>query len=475
MVFSSAIFLFAFFPAVFFLYHLIPGLKEKNIILIIASLIFYSFGQPKYIVLLFASVLINYAAGFVLCSESAHRKAALAVAVVLNVGLLSVFKYLDFAVGNINSISGASIPLPGIVLPIGISFYTFQGMSYVIDVYRDRTLGTKNFGKLLLYISFFPQLIAGPIIKYHDVSAMIDDRKCTMEDTAAGIRRFIIGLSKKLLLANTAGAVADQVFSLDGGSLDIRIAWLGAVCYTLQIYFDFSGYSDMAIGMGRVFGFRFLENFNYPYVATTIKEFWRRWHISLSSWFRDYLYIPLGGSYCSKLRTNFNKFVVFLTTGLWHGANWTFVLWGLWHGLFSILEDIGIVPAKKLEKSAAGRLAGHVYVMLVVILGFVLFRAETLQQAGVMFSQMFAGFSFTPETDQILHDLLSASNLFMILLAVVLSVDWLPKIRGRIGTLSEKTQLIWSAAAYGAVFVLFIYDILNLSQASFNPFIYFQF
>lgn len=475
MVFSSAIFLFLFFPLAFILYHIVPGLKAKNIVLIIVSLIFYSFGQPKYMILLFASVLINYIAGFLLCSDGPHRKAVLAVAVVLNVGLLSVFKYLDFAVDNINALFGAEIPLPGIVLPIGISFYTFQGMSYVIDVYRDRSMGTKNFAKLLLFISFFPQLIAGPIIKYHDIAEMIDDRRCTAADTAAGLRRFIIGLSKKLLIANTAGAVADQVFALDGGNLDARIAWLGAVCYTLQIYFDFSGYSDMAIGMGRIFGFRFLENFNYPYTATTIKEFWRRWHISLSSWFRDYLYIPLGGSYCSKLRTNFNKFVVFLTTGLWHGANWTFVLWGLWHGLFSILEDVGIVPARKLEKGIAGRIAGHIYVMLVVILGFVLFRAETLGQAGVMFSSMFTGFDFTPEKNLILHNLLSTTNIAMILLAVLFSVDWLPRIQKRIGVLSEKKQFAWSAAAYAAVFILFIYDILNLSQATFNPFIYFQF
>ena len=257
MVFSSAIFLFVFFPAVFILYHLVPGLKAKNIILIIASLIFYSFGQPKYLLLLLISVFINYAAGWMLTGEK-YRKQILAIAVILNVGLLSVFKYLDFAVGNINSLFGASLPLsPGIVLPIGISFYTFQGMSYIIDVYRDRSMGTRNFTKLILYISFFPQLIAGPIIKYHDVAAMIDARQCTPEKTASGLRRFIIGLSKKLLLANTAGAVADQVFALNADSMDIRIAWLGAICYTLQIYFDFSGYSDMAIGHGKNFRFSF--------------------------------------------------------------------------------------------------------------------------------------------------------------------------------------------------------------------------
>ncbi len=471
MVFSSAIFLFVFFPVVFLLYHVVPGLKVKNIILIAASLIFYSFGQPKYLILLFVSVIINYIAGCILCGKGPHRKIALAVAVVLNIGLLSVFKYLDFAMENINALFGTEIPLPGIVLPIGISFFTFQGMSYVIDVYREPEIGTKNFAKLLLYISFFPQLIAGPIIKYHDVSEMIDNRRCTPEDTAIGLRRFIIGLSKKLLLANTAGAVADQVFALDSGSLDIRIAWVGAICYTLQIYFDFSGYSDMAIGMGRIFGFRFLENFDHPYVSTSIQEFWRRWHISLSSWFRDYLYIPLGGSYCSRRRTVFNKFVVFLTTGLWHGANWTFVLWGLWHGVLLMLEEINFIPRKKIE----GHVVGHVYTLLAVTLGFVLFRADTLGQAGMMYVQMFTGFHFTPETNLILNDLLSKSSVFLILAGIILSVDWIAKIRGKLTDAQEKTKRFWETASYVGVFVLFLYDVLNLSQTTFNPFIYFQF
>ncbi|MBR5228785.1 MAG: MBOAT family protein, partial [Firmicutes bacterium] len=402
MVFSSAIFLFVFFPTVFILYNVAPSLKIKNLLLTAASLIFYSFGQPEYLILLLASVVINYISGYLLCGSSANRKAVLAVSVVLNLGILSVFKYLDFAIHNINSLFGAGIPMAGIVLPIGISFFTFQGMSYVIDVYRDPSLGTKNFAKLLLYISFFPQLIAGPIVKYHDVAAMIDDRKCSMEMTAKGLRRFILGLTKKLLFANAMGAIADQVFSLSAEGLDARIAWIGAVCYSLQIYFDFSGYSDMAIGMGKIFGFTFLENFDHPYVASTIQDFWRRWHISLSSWFRDYLYIPLGGSYCSKGRAAFNKIVVFFTTGLWHGANWTFIVWGMWHGLFSMLETMGIIPAKKLQN----RFLGHVYTLMVVMLGFVLFRADTFAQAGLIFKNMFTGFTFTPATNQILHDLL---------------------------------------------------------------------
>jgi alginate O-acetyltransferase complex protein AlgI len=493
MVFSSAIFLFCFFPAIFIIYHIVPGITAKNIILILASLIFYSFGQPVYLLLLLASVMINYIGGVLIHAGHNSSRISLAVTLILNLALLGVFKYAGFAVENINRMAHTSLPVPDIVLPIGISFFTFQGMSYIVDVYRDRTLYTGNFAKLLLYISFFPQLIAGPVIKYHDVSEMIDDRHCTLEDTSIGIRRFIIGLSKKLLLANTAGAVADSVFTADSSSLDIRLAWLGAVCYTLQIYFDFSGYSDMAIGMGRIFGFRFLENFNYPYVSTSIKEFWRRWHISLSSWFRDYLYIPLGGSYCSKFRTNINKFIVFFTTGLWHGANWTFVLWGLWHGMFSILEDTGIIPARKFSSSRTGRFIGHIYTMLVVILGFTLFRADSLGSACTIFKAMFSGFAISAESSFLLNSLLTRTNVSVLILAVILSVDWLPRLERRLAVKlrtdigsdasSDEDVITYTAPApvalevisYVGVFALFIYDVLNLSQATFNPFIYFQF
>jgi len=527
MVFSSAIFLFVFFPTVFILYHVLPSLKAKNLLLTAASLIFYSFGQPQYLLLLLTSVIVNYISGVLLCGSTSHRKKILAVAVILNLSMISVFKYLDFALTNVNAIFKTAIPLPGIVLPIGISFFTFQGMSYVIDVYRDKSMGTKNFGKLLLYISFFPQLIAGPIVKYHDVAAMIDDRRCTVEMTAKGLRRFVIGFAKKLLFANATGAIADQVFSLGAESLDARIAWIGAICYSLQIYFDFSGYSDMAIGMGKIFGFTFLENFDHPYTASTIQDFWRRWHISLSSWFRDYLYIPLGGSYCSKGRAAFNKIVVFFTTGLWHGANWTFIVWGMWHGMFQMLETFGIIPGKKLQN----RFIGHVYTLMVVILGFVLFRAETFSQAGLIFKNMFTGFTFTPSTDQILHDILTNYNIFMIVMAMLLCIDWLKIIRNRTGIADERAmegdiikngEIIKTGGIYGdrgaigtadgaadssihagadgsaansaakkivstgfvsvleiisyaAVFAVFIYCLLNLSQATFNPFIYFQF
>lgn len=517
MVFSSAIFLFVFFPAVFVLYRVVPGIPAKNMLLILASLVFYSFGQPQYLLLLLLSVLVHYVSGLLLCSRAAAEGPRagtagtwiLALTVVFDLGILGIFKYLDFTVNNVNQLLGTQLPLPGITLPIGISFFTFQGLSYAVDVYRDRTQGTRSFFHLLLYISFFPQLIAGPIVKYHDVSRMIEERRTTPELTASGLRRFIMGLSKKLLVANTAGAVADQVFGLDAGILDFRLAWLGAVCYSLQIYFDFSGYSDMAIGLGRIFGFRFLENFNYPYVSRSIQEFWRRWHISLSSWFRDYLYIPLGGSFCSRARGNRNRLIVFFTTGLWHGASWTFVLWGLWHGMFLILENEGIIPVKKMQRTAGGRAFAHLYVLLVVVLGFTLFRAESLGQAGMMFSAMFTGFQSSAETAVLLQELLTPSTVFWILAGMVLSVDLLPRLRRCLGvrddrlvddgpgvvrcmedgSLAEpwqqpalqadtaegrKAKAAEFLASAGALLLL-VLCILNLSQTGYNPFIYFQF
>ena len=468
MVFSSPIFLFVFLPATYLGYRLLPGLAWRNAWLTLASLVFFSFGQLPYLALLLVSVAINYLFGLWLQMGSRRRLAA-GLAAAANLLLLGVFKYVDFVISTVNSLTGAGLALTGIVLPIGISFYTFQGMSYVIDVYRRPEWGTRNPGKLLLYISFFPQLIAGPIVIYHDVADQIDRRELTPELTLSGLRRFILGFGKKILLANSTGEVADAVFALSAGELDFRLAWLGAVCYTLQIYFDFSGYSDMAIGLGRLFGFRFLENFNLPYSARSIKEFWRRWHISLSSWFRDYLYIPLGGNRKGRARTNLNKLIVFFATGLWHGANWTFVLWGLWHGLFSTLEGVGAIP-KRLTQSRLGRL----YTMLVVILGFTLFRAETLTQAGVMFQAMFTGFALTPERTLTLLALLDAKTACLLVLALLFAFG-IPQ------TLWEKCrerglpQCVGSASAalgYGALFGV---SVLTLAGATFNPFIYFQF
>ena len=334
MVFSSAIFLFCFLPAVFLLYRLPFGRRWQNALLACASLVFYAFGNLHYVPLFLLSVLLNYATGLLLGGRLQRSKPLIALNIVLNLGILCVFKYTDFLIGNANALFGLTLKPVGLILPIGISFYTFQGLSYTIDVYRKPEEYSRSFLKLLLYISFFPQLIAGPIVRWGDIAAQIDERVCTPEKTSAGIRRFLVGLGKKLLLADTAAIAADAIFA---ASLpDARLAWLGGICYSLQIYFDFSGYSDMAIGMGRMFGFSLKENFLFPYTADSIRDFWRKWHISLSTWFREYLYIPLGGSRCSRARAALNRLIVFFCTGLWHGANWTFVLWGLGHGLAAV-------------------------------------------------------------------------------------------------------------------------------------------
>ena len=469
MVFSSAVFLFIFLPVVFVLSRVLPGIRAKNILLLIASLLFYAFGEPVYILLMLASILVNFTAGRLLplCGKGLD-KLVLALAVVLNLGMLSLFKYTDFFLTTVNQVFSLEIPLTGIALPVGISFFTFQGLSYVIDVYRDREMCAKSIVKLALYISLFPQLIAGPIVIYHDVANQIDHRETTPELTADGIRRFVLGLGKKLLLANTAGRMADLVFTATAQQLDIRVAWLGALCYCLQIYFDFSGYSDMAIGLGRMFGFQFLENFDYPYVSSSIKEFWRRWHISLSSWFRDYLYIPLGGNRKGKLRTEVNKGIVFFCTGLWHGASWNFVLWGLWHGVFIILEDL-------LPKGGKVRRAiGHVTTPLIVLLGFVLFRADTLGDAGRIFSQMFTGVDFTLQSDALLRNLLSPLNILTVVLGTAFSLPLLPKVKAYAQG-EGKAAAALRAGSYLACGGLFLLCVMNLAGSAFNPFIYFRF
>ena len=469
MVFSSAVFLFIFLPVVFILSRVLPGIRAKNILLLIASLLFYAFGEPVYILLMLASILVNFTAGRLLplCGKGLD-KLVLALAVVLNLGMLSLFKYTDFFLTTVNQVFSLEIPLTGIALPVGISFFTFQGLSYVIDVYRDREMCAKSIVKLALYISLFPQLIAGPIVIYHDVANQIDHRETNPELTADGIRRFVLGLGKKLLLANTAGRMADLVFTATAQQLDIRVAWLGALCYCLQIYFDFSGYSDMAIGLGRMFGFQFLENFNYPYVSSSIKEFWRRWHISLSSWFRDYLYIPLGGNRKGKLRTEVNKGIVFFCTGLWHGASWNFVLWGLWHGVFIILEDL-------LPKGGKVRRAiGHVTTPLIVLLGFVLFRADTLGDAGRIFSQMFTGVDFTLQSDALLRTLLSPLNILTVVLGTSFSLPLLPKVKAYAQG-EGKAAAALRAGSYLACGGLFLLCVMNLAGSAFNPFIYFRF
>lgn len=476
MVFSSLEFLCVFLPVVLVLYSILPGLRVKNALLIIASLAFYAYGEPMYVLIMLGSVLVNYVLAVIIGrseNKPIAKKAVMVLDVAANLGVLAVFKYADFFIGTVNDICKTNIPLPQITLPIGISFFTFQALSYVVDVYRGDCETQKNPFKLLLYISFFPQLIAGPIIKYHDVCDALSDRKQTFEDTAVGIRRFIYGLGKKVLIANAAGKVADILFTTDISDINIISAWIAAIAYMLQIYFDFSGYSDMAIGLGRMFGFRFAENFDHPYGSLSIKEFWRRWHISLSTWFKEYLYIPLGGNRKGKVRTSINKIIVFFTTGLWHGANWTFVVWGLYHGFFLLLEDY-VPKLKKLPK-----VLGHIYCVLVVCIGFVIFRADDMGQACAMIAKMFTGLSFSAQSVSLVWQVLTPYSIAMIIVGILLAAP-VPMlydklvVSGRIMK-SERSRNAGSAIAYVLSLALVAWCILRLSGNTYNPFIYFRF
>ena len=385
---------------VFLLYRLPFGRRWQNALLACASLVFYAFGNLHYVPLFLLSVLLNYATGLLLGGRLQRSKPLIALNIVLNLGILCVFKYTDFLIGNANALFGLTLKPVGLILPIGISFYTFQGLSYTIDVYRKPEEYSRSFLKLLLYISFFPQLIAGPIVRWGDIAAQIDERVCTPEKTSAGIRRFLVGLGKKLLLADTAAIAADAVFA---ASLpDARLAWLGGICYSLQIYFDFSGYSDMAIGMGRMFGFSLKENFLFPYTADSIRDFWRKWHISLSTWFREYLYIPLGGSRCSRARAALNRLIVF--------------------GLLSSLEGSGIIPVERLQKSIPGRILCRVYTLLSVMLLFTLFRADTVAQGFTMIAAMFR-FQALPEGATLLARLSSPAMCAVLTAALVMALS----------------------------------------------------
>ena len=476
MVFSSLTFLCIFLPAVFILYGIIPSLKARNIILMVASLVFYAYGEPVYVLLMIGSSLFNYCfARLVSGGTPAKKKACLVLAVIVNLGLLGVFKYTGMIVASINSLLGSRIPVPEIILPIGISFFTFQALSYVIDVYRERVKAQKNYIYVQLYISFFPQLIAGPIVRYSDIEKEIEQRSRDLELISRGLRRFIAGLGKKVLIANAMGQAADAVFSASGGERNILTAWIGAIAYLFQIYYDFSGYSDMAIGLGWMFGFHFKENFQYPYGAFSVQEFWRRWHISLSTWFKEYLYIPLGGNRKGRPRTVLNKLIVFFLTGLWHGANWTFVIWGIYHGLFLLLEEY-LPVIRKIP-----RWIGRIYTLLVVCVGFVMFRADTAEQGFGMIGQMFGGFTFTNTSLTLAFSLLTPWFLCM-LAAAVIGCGPLRGIADRIRQMDQtgvsvisRRRKILQICLYCAAFLLLAWCILRLSGNGYNPFIYFKF
>lgn len=485
MVFSSLVFICVFLPVVFLLNQLIPAVKGKNALLIVASLVFYAYGEPVYIVLMIGSTLANWAFGRAIgaCrgrdagSEGGHAtgtakpgaaKALIAVAVIVNLGLLGVFKYAGMVVASLNSLAGLALPEPGIALPIGISFYTFQAMSYVIDVYRGDVASQRSYAKVLLYISFFPQLVAGPIVKYHDVEEQLVDRHASLADIAAGLRRFCIGLGKKVLIANTMAVAVDSIYSAQLDHVNIAVAWIAAIAYLMQIYFDFSGYSDMAIGMARMFGFRYQENFRYPYSSTSVKVFWRRWHISLSTWFREYLYIPLGGNRRGRPRTVANKMVVFLLCGLWHGASWTFVVWGLIHGLFLLFEEY--VPVHKLPKPL-----GWLYCMLVVTVAFVLFRADSFQQGGYIIAQMFTGFHWEYECMELALRQLTPLFVGTLLVALVAALPVKGALQLRLETAPVRTRAVLEAASYALSIALLVLSLMTLSGGGYNPFIYFRF
>ena len=470
MVFSSVFFLFLFLPLVLLGYYLIND-TLRNTFLLVASLIFYAWGEGELVLLMLASISINYVSGlgidFFRSTKFANWITGLAIAI--NVLLLIYYKYLNFLVENFQNAGFlSSISYESIALPIGISFFTFQGISYLIDVHRKETEVQKNPLHLGLYIALFPQLIAGPIVRYHDIAKQISKRIVVRSIFSNGIRLFIRGLAKKVIIANSAAFIADQTFAIPANELPTSIAWIGICCYTLQIYFDFSGYSDMAIGLGKMFGFHFRENFNYPYIASSVQEFWRRWHISLSSWFRDYLYIPLGGNRKGNYRTYVNLLIVFFVTGLWHGANWTFIFWGLFHGLFLLLERLGWIPLKKLP-----RIIRHVYLLLVVIVGWVFFRADTLTDALSYLSTLF-GFTSGENYKPLLF--ITNYTLGVFVLGLVFSAPlrkWIEKFT--IENNQFELRQVSLALQYVFYLALFVFSVMELAQSGYNPFIYFRF
>lgn len=452
MSLDSVFALGVFLPLVLLLYWLLRKEKPRNGLLLIAGLAFYAFGSFSGLALLLAAIVVNFLLGLWL-QKLQRRKLLCGVAVALNLLFLGAYKYLNFFLGA-DTVS--------LVAPLGISFFTFKCISYLVDICRDPCQGTKNIFRFALYVSFFPQITAGPITRFSQFGPQLEARE--RMQLPEGLRRFVIGLSKKLILAGALGKLTDGVFGL--ATPDARLAWLGAIAYMLQIYFDFSGYSDMAIGVGQMFGFRTPENFNYPYIAGSITDFWRRWHISLSSWFKDYLYIPLGGNRKGKFRAALNKAIVFTLCGLWHGANWTYLVWGAWHGLLSAVESVKKIAPQKLP----GKILAHIYALLAVCLGFVMFRASSLQEGFAMIGAMFTGFRFTNVNTVVLHSLLNAKSISILVISAVLCLPWVQWLKKRDKLCAKLEPLGWIACL-----VLFALCLLTLASGGFAPFIYAQF
>lgn len=466
MVFSSTIFLCVYLPLVLLGYYICPK-KGRNLFLLIASLVFYAWGEPKYVFLMIFSILVNYIFGRLMDKHRENKKRMklmLVLSVVIDLGLLSVFKYTDFIITNVNAIFGSSFDLLKIALPIGISFYTFQAMSYTIDVYRDDVRVQKNLIDFGMYITMFPQLIAGPIVRYADVQDQLAERSVTTADFSEGVMRFVVGLGKKVLLANQMGAVWSEIYAL-GGDVSALMAWTGAIAYTFQIYFDFSGYSDMAIGLGRMFGFKFPENFRYPYQSVSITDFWRRWHITLSTWFKEYLYIPLGGNRCGLARQALNLLIVWSLTGFWHGAGWNFVMWGLYYFVILFIEKLFLLKAlDKLPK-----LFRHVYALLLIVIGWVIFASDDVSVLLPYLGSMFGANGAIGGMD--VYTLLTKAVLLII--CCVASTE-LPKklFLSATGAMNEKAAFTIKSVMTIALLAL---SMILLIGDSYNPFLYFRF
>lgn len=468
MLFSSMTFLFVFMPLVMAVYFL--SKKEiRNYVLLIASIIFYAWGEPRYLAIMIITILVNYAGAILLDKHYSSRQRLwiVSLTIVLDLSFLFYFKYFNFVVDNINGVLATDFQLLDVIMPIGISFYTFQAMSYLIDVYRREVPAQKDVYKLALYIVLFPQLVAGPIVKYHDVCEQIDNRTIEFKNVIIGFKRFITGLAKKVLIANTLAEVVDKIFAQAPENLTTGVSWLGAVAYCLQLYYDFSGYSDMAIGLGLMFGFRFLENFNYPYISKSITEFWRRWHISLATWFKLYLYIPLGGNRKGAVRTYWNLFAVFLVTGIWHGAAWSYVAWGIWNGIFIVIERFFGLDKDKNDRWYVSA-AKHVYAFFAIVWGMIIFRAESLSYAYEYICRMLHidVTKHLPDYDY------GVNNKFAIMLIAGL-ICAMPVCRNLIYIKYEhKVQRtlvnIW-------LFLLFFWSTISLAASTYNPFIYFRF
>ena len=471
MVFSSFTFLFIFLPVLLVLYFAASP-KYRNILLLFASILFYGFSDLGCLYLLFAIVIINFLSGILISEFKNFKKFLFILTLLINVGALLYFKYFNFVFNTYLDITHTNMHFSKVLLPLGISFYIFQALSYLIDVYNNKIAPQKNIYKFALYICFFPQLVAGPIIKYRDIQAQLESkfRENNFDNLCIGAKRFIIGLSKKVLIANNIGLIADKIFVQSPDMFPVSVAWLGAIAYTLQIFFDFSGYSDMAIGLGRIFGFKFMENFNYPFISRSITEFWSRWHISLYTWFRDYVYISLGGNRCGFARTLFNLLFVFTLTGIWHGANWTFLIWGIWHGVFIVFERI-ISTKNYASKINFGfvKFMQHVYLLLVVVLGFVIFRSENLNYAFKYLQNMFGFLTLNP--DKFAYNIyyyIDSMDILILGAAILISTPLFKNMIYVKGHLKKSFINIW-------LIMLFILSVVFIAINSYNPFIYFRF